>query len=183
MGPTEKADTKDTAQTATATPGVVRPGSETLEINTFIKNATWEGKLPAGALGLNAGEMSTRGHVTCKWTVNDLWHVCEIEDKMGTGANARVWKAIWVSGWDFGHQEYRGAIFDSFGNASMMRGTRDGERLTFVSMSDVIMNGQPTRFRFTFDASEPKGVKFTAEHSVNGKFVIDEQELHVPVDG
>jgi hypothetical protein len=85
-----------------------------------------------------------------------------------------------VSGWDFGHQEYRGALFDSFGNSSMMRGRREGQLLAFESMSDVIMHGQPTRLRFTFDSSASNGVKFTAEHSVNGKFVIDEQEIHVP---
>jgi hypothetical protein len=159
----------------------IRPGAETLAINTFTKSATWEGKLPAGALGMNAPEMATKGHVTCKWTVNDLWLVCEIEDQMGTGEHARVWKAVWVSGWDFGLKEYRGALFDSFGNSSMMRGTRDGHLLTFESLDDVIMHGQRTRLRFTFDASEPKGVWFTAEHSVNGTYVVDEREQHIPI--
>ncbi len=85
-----------------------------------------------------------------------------------------------ISGWDFGHKEYRGALFDSFGNSSMMRGRREGQKLTFESMDDVLMHGHATRLRFTFDASEARRVKFTAEHSVNGAFVIDEQEIHVP---
>jgi hypothetical protein len=159
----------------------LKPGPETLAIKNFTKSATWEGKLPAGALGMNAPEMHTKGFLTCKWTVNDLWSVCEIEDVMGTGKDARVWKAVWVSGWDFGLKEYRGAIFDSFGNSSMMRGVREGNVLTFESLTDVFMHGQATRLRFTFDAgATPEGVTFTAEHSVNGKFVVDEREVHIP---
>jgi hypothetical protein len=157
----------------------LKPGPETLAIKKFTRSATWEGHLPAGALGLDAPAMPTRGHMKCKWCVNDLWLVVEIEDVMGTGKDARVWKAVWVSGWDFGHKEYRGAIFDSFGNSSMMRGLLTGHTLVFESMDDVLMHGIPTRLRFTFDNSEEKGIKFTAEHSVDGKFVIDEQEIHV----
>jgi hypothetical protein len=158
----------------------IRPGKETLAIKQFTKSATWEGHLPAGALGLDAPAMPTKGHMKCKWCVDDLWLVVEIEDQMGVGKDARVWKAVWVSGWDFGLEEYRGAIFDSFGNSSMMRGVLDGHKLMFESIDDVIMHGNATRLRFTFDNSEAKGVKFTAEHSVNGKYVIDEQEIHVP---
>jgi len=160
----------------------LKPGPETLAIKRFTKSATWEGLLPAGALGLNAPAMPTRGHVHCKWSVDDLWLVAEIEDVMGIGANARVWKAVWVSGWDFGHKEYRGAIFDSFGNASMMRGVLDGHKLVFESMDDVIMHGHATRLRFTFDNVVAESVRFTAEHSVDGKFVVDEQELHIPTE-
>jgi hypothetical protein len=160
--------------------GAIRPGPETLAIKTFTRSAAWEGKMKAGALGLGEGELPTKGHLTAKWVVNDLWLVCEIEDQMGTGPNARTWKALWVSGWDFGLQEYRGTIFDSFGNSSMMRGKRDGHILQFESLSDVYMHGQATRLRFTFDASDAPGIKFTAEHTVNGTFVIDEQETHIP---
>src|SRR5438034_3751816 len=104
----------------------LKPGPETLLIKRFTKSAAWEGKLRAGALGWAAPELPTKGQMKCKWTVNDLWIVCEIEDVMGVGKDARVWKAVWVSGWDYGHKEYRGAIFDSFGNSSMMRGRLDG---------------------------------------------------------
>jgi hypothetical protein len=160
----------------------LKPGPETLAIKQFTRSATWEGLLPAGALGLNAPAMPTKGYVKCRWSVNDLWLLAEIEDVMGTGKEARVWKAIWISGWDFGHQEYRGAIFDSFGNGSMMRGVIAANRLIFESMDDVIMHGVATRLRFTFDANHDRGVKFTAEHLVNGQYVVDEQELHVPSD-
>ena len=65
----------------------------------------------------------------------------------------------------------------------MMRGVRDGNLLTFESLTDVFMHGNPTRLRFTFDAgATPEGVQFTAEHSVNGTFVVDEREVHVPTD-
>jgi hypothetical protein len=153
--------------------------AETLLLKKFTRSAAWEGRLPAGALGLNAPAMATKGHMKCKWMVNDLWIVCDIEDVMGSGKDGRVWKAVWVSGWDYGHKEYRGAIFDSFGNSSMMRGKLDGRKLIFESMDDVIMHGQPTRLRFTFDSGETNGIKFTAEHTVNGVYVVDEQEIHV----
>ena len=162
--------------------GSLKAGPETLAIKQFTKSATWEGLLPAGALGLNAPAMPTKGFVKCKWSANDLWLIAEIEDVMGTGTDARVWKAVWVSGWDYGHKEYRGAIFDSFGNSSMMRGVLSGQMLVFESMDDIIMHGVATRLRFTFDKSAAKGVKFIAEHTVNGKYVIDEQEIHIPTE-
>ncbi len=158
----------------------LRLRAETLLLKRFTRSAAWEGRLPAGALGLNAPAMATKGHMKCKWMVNDLWIVCEIEDVMGSGKDGRVWKAVWVSGWDYGHKEYRGAIFDSFGNSSMMRGKLDGRKLIFESMDDVIMHGQRTRLRFTFDSNETNGIKFTAEHTVDGVYVVDEQEIHVP---
>jgi hypothetical protein len=166
------------------TPQSLQPGPETLAIRNFTRSASWEGRLPAGALGLDAPEMSTKGHMHCKWTVNGLWLVCEIEDVMTGGDHSRVWKAVWVAGWDFGFREYRGAIFDSFGNSSMMRGVLEDQKLRFESMSDIFMHGQPTRLRFTFDTSDPtaKGVRFTAEHSVDGAYVVDEREIHVPTE-
>ena len=160
----------------------LKPGPETLAIRRFTRSARWEGHLPAGALGLNAPAMPTRGFVRAQWRVNDLWLVCEIEDVMGVGPDARVWKAVWVSGWDHGLKEYRGALFDSFGNSSMMRGTLVDQKLVFESVDDVFMHGRPTRLRFTFDASHSQGVEFTAEHSVDGSFVVDEREVHVPVE-
>jgi hypothetical protein len=154
-----------------------KPGPETAAINTFTKSATWSGKLPPKKPG--APELTTRGKTTCSWFADGWWHLCDIEDTIGTGPQARTWKARWVSGWDAGAKEYRGFIFDNHGMSSAMRGKRDGNKLTYESMSDVMMRGQATRLRFTFDATDVKNVKFTAEHSVNGAFVIDEQETHV----
>jgi hypothetical protein len=158
----------------------LKPGPETLAIKNFIKSATWEGHLPAGALGLNAPALPSRGALKGKWSVNGLWLVAEIESVLGSGEEARVWKAVWVCGWDFGHQEYRGAFFDSFGSSSMMRGVLRGHTLSFESMDDVIRHGQATRLRFTFDNSGDQGVQITAEHTVNGTFVVDEQQIHIP---
>src|SRR5579871_4503825 len=161
---------------------MLEPGPETKLVDKFTKSARWEGIMPAGALGRDAPALPARGSMNCRWCVNDLWLVCEIEDRMGTGPDAHVWKAVWVSGWDFGHREYRGAIFDSFGNTSMMRGRIEGEKLVFESMTDVVLHGQATRLRFTFDAgASAQGVEFTAEHSVGGVFCVDERQLHVPV--
>lgn len=182
MEPTETQDSRTAASAPVMTQEASEspvPGPETRAINIFTKSAAWTGRLPS--VDPNAPEVATRGQVKCKWMVNDLWIVGEIEDFFGTGADTRTWKALWVSGWDFGAKEYRGCIFDSYGTSSMMRGKREGQTLSFESMDDVMMRGQPTRLRFTFDASVPNGVKFIAEYRVNGAFVVFEEELHVPI--
>ena len=58
-------------------------------------------------------------------------------------------------------------------------------RSSFATPTLVLLGllGTATRLKFTFDAgATDKGVQFTAEHLVNGKFVVDEQEIHVPMD-
>jgi hypothetical protein len=117
--------------------------------------------------------------MTCKWFANGWWQLCDIEDNIGTGNEARQWTAHWISGWDSGHKEYRGFIFDSDGTSSAMRGRLEGSKLIYESMDDCIMHGVATRLRFTFDSSHPEGIDFTAERLENGKWILIENEIHV----
>jgi hypothetical protein len=159
--------------------GPAVPGPETELINRFTRSATWSGKLPAKTPG--GPELTTKGHMTCRWFARDWWNLCDIVDNIGTGPDARQWTAYWVSGWDSGRKEYRGFIFDSDGTSSEMRGRLEGEKLIYESMTDVVMRGKPTRLRFTFDSSHPKGIDFTAERTVDGNWTLIEREVHVPV--
>lgn len=152
-----------------------KAGTETEALKPFAKSATWTGKVPAGAWGPSSPEMTSKGKATCKWTLNNLWATCELEDTMGTGKQAMKWQAHWTFGWDFGAKEYRGVIADTWGMAGMMKGTLEGQKLTWESMHEVMMMGHPTKMRMTMDATDPKAMKFTGEHTVGGKWIVDEE--------
>lgn len=165
--------------TTPAPPTPPKPGPETEALKTFTKNVTWTGKVPAGAYGNNP-ELPSKGKATCKWILNNLWAACDMEDTQGTGKQAVTWKGHWVYGWDFEAKEYRGTMTDSFGATVPMKGKLDGPKLTWESVSETTMMGQPTKIRITMDATDPKAVKFTGEHTQGKNYVVDEETVMKP---
>jgi hypothetical protein len=157
-----------------------KPGAETKALEPFAKSVTWTGKVPAGAMMPGMPEMPSKGKATCKWIINGLWSVCDLEDNVGTGKQAMKWQGHMVSGWDFGAKEYRGTMVDNWGISSNMKGKLDGAKLTWESMGEIMMMGQPTKIRITMDATDPKAIKFTGEHTVKGAYVVDEETVMKP---
>jgi hypothetical protein len=155
-------------------PQPAKPGPETEALKPFMKNMTWTGKVPAGAWGNNP-EMPTKGKSTCKWVVNNLFALCEMEDTTGTGKQAMTWKGITVQGWDVNAKGYRATMADSFGTTTEMKGTLENNKLVWESMAEMMMMGQKSKVRVTFDNSDPKAMKMTGEHTVKGKWVVDEE--------
>jgi hypothetical protein len=160
-----------------------KPGPETDALKPFVKNFTWTGKQLAGAMGPGSPEMPTKGKVTCKWIVNNLWAACDIEETIGTGKDAHSWKGHHIFGWDFMAKEYRGATVGSMGSIDDLKGKLDGAKLSWESSADRMMHGQPMRFRVSFDATDPKAVKFTSEHIVAGKAVPVGEAIMKPAAG
>jgi hypothetical protein len=156
-----------------------KAGPETDALKPFApKSATMTGKSPAGAYGPNSPEMATKGKVSCKWIMNNLFAMCDIEDTMGTGKTAMKWMGHQMMGWDFGAKEYRSTMVDSFGGVVMMKGKLEGSKLSWESMTDAYMMGQPTKFRISFDATDPKAIKMTGEHTgPDKKWVVDEESV------
>jgi hypothetical protein len=156
------------------------PGAETKALEAFTKSVTMTGKAPAGAWGPGSPEMATKGKGTCKWEVNNLWAVCELEDTMGVGKQAMTWKGHWTYGWDFAAKAYRGVMVDSWGMAMMLDGKIEGQKITWESKGEVMMMGQPTKVRFSMDVTDPKAIKFIGEHTAAGNWVVDEESVMKP---
>jgi hypothetical protein len=126
-------------------------------------------------------EMATKGKATCKWVLNNLWVVCDIEDVAGTGKDAKKWMGHWVFGWDFAAKGYRGTMTGSFGAQQQMKGTLEGAKMTWETMTEMKVPGMPSKFRFTEDATDPKAIKFTEEGFMNGKWMVHGTATHKPV--
>jgi hypothetical protein len=166
-------------------PAPPKPGPETDALKVFHpKSATMSGKSPAGAWAPGTPEMPTKGKITCKWALNNLWATCDIEDTTGTGKTAMHWAAQQSAGWDFGAKEYRAVLVDNMGGATLMKGKIDGTKLTWESATESFMMGKPMKFRVTFDAADPKAIKMTGEHSgPDKKWVVDEESVIKPAGG
>jgi hypothetical protein len=41
----------------------------------------------------------------------------------------------------------------------------------------------PSKMRFSFDVADAKGWKFVGEHTVNGKWIVDENSTMKPAGG
>jgi hypothetical protein len=160
-----------------------RAGVESEALKPFARSMVWSGKVPAGAWGPASPEMSTRGRSTCKWIIDGLWASCDLEDSASGGDQSMSWRAHWTFGWDFGAKAYRAMIADSWGVSSLMNGKLDGSKLTWESAGEVMALGQPTRFRFSLDAGDPKAIKFMSEHTANGKWLVDEEAVMKPAGG
>lgn len=143
-----------------------KPGPETAALKPFTGNASWTGVMKAGAMGPGSPEMATKGKMKCGWIMGGLWAMCDIED--GPAApKSFVWKGHWIVGWDNEAKEYRGSIFDNMGSSANMKGKMDGQKLVMES-PEAMMMGMPMKMRMTWDATDPKAVKFTEERSVKG---------------
>jgi hypothetical protein len=172
-----KADAKDAKKDAGGAPAgagagappkmeAAKPGPETAALKPFTTNATWTGVMKAGAMGPGSPEMPTKGKVKCSWIMGGLWAMCDIED--GPAApKSFVWKGHWIIGWDAEAKEYRASIFDNMATTTSMKGKIDGTKLIMESPEQMMM-GQPMKVRLTWDATDPKAIKFIEERSTKG---------------
>jgi len=160
-----------------------KPGPETEALKPFVHNITSTGTQPAGSMGPDSPEMTTKGKSTCKWVLNNLWATCDIEDTAGTGKTAMKWMGHWVFGWDFMAKGYRGVMTSSMGNQLRMKGTLEGAKLTWETMDEVKIPNMPSKARFVLDATDPKAIKFTEEGFMNGKWVLMGTATHKVAGG
>lgn len=168
---------------AAATFSPPKAGPETNALKPFVVSSTWTGVSKAGAMGPSSPEMPAKGKSNCKWTLNNLWAMCELEETVGTGKQAMNWKAHWMIGWDFEAKEYRSLLVDSYGMSTAWKGKIDGSKLIVESAENTTMMGQPCKMRLTWDAADPKAVKFVIERSIKGSPMMVTEEATYKATG
>lgn len=89
------------------------------------------------------------------------------QEQFVAGKKVITWKAHWVTGWDFAAQEYRAVAFDGNGRSGLFRGKIEGNKLTWISMSDMTIMGKSVRLRFIQDSTDPKAIIWINEQSIN----------------
>jgi hypothetical protein len=164
------------APAAQPPPGPPTAGPETNALKPFVMSSTSKGKMNAGMMGPGSPEMPTTGKATCKWILNNLWATCDIDDKAGTGPKASGFKGHWVIGWDFAQKMYVGMMVDNFGMATWWTGKIDGTKLVMETPMEMEFMGEKMKARITFDAADPKAIKFTSERQPHGKAWMVEGE-------
>ena len=147
-----------------------KPGPETEALKPFAKSVQSTGTIPAGAMGQNP-ELATKGKSTCKWTLNNLWVACDIEEIVGSGKQSMKWNGHWVFGYDFLAKGYRGTMTSTMGDQTQMKGTLEGSKLVWENIEEMKIPGMPSKSRITLDATDPKAIKFTEEGYLQGKWV------------
>jgi hypothetical protein len=148
--------------------GPPKPGNETRALSIFIGNWSGDGKVQAGAFQPGSPEMPSKAKQSCKWILNNMWVACDITDVAGTGKSAQTWMGHLIIGWDVEQKAYRTVGADTMGSAFELNGKMDGQKFVMESAKESLMMGTPVKFRFTWDATDPKAVKFSDERSMKG---------------
>jgi hypothetical protein len=164
-------------------PMMPKPGPETLALKPLIGALVTSGEVKAGAMGPSSPAMPAKGTHTCKWILDNLWVLCEIEDTAGAPPKAMTWKGQLIAGWDFEAKAYRGAIADNMGTINMMSGKLEGQKLVWDSSGTMM--GKPVKYRITLDFTDAKAIKFTDERQYGGSgpFVLAEEGVMKPAGG
>ena len=119
-------------------------------------------------MGPGSPELPTKSKHVCKWVLNNLWVQCDISDTAGSGKQAFTWMGHMIMGWDFEAKAYRSVGVDNMGTAFDLNAKMDGTKFIMESAREQMMMGTPVKFRFTFDFSDAKLLKFTDERSLKG---------------
>lgn len=140
-----------------------KPGAETLALSPLAANITGVGKMMADAMMPGMPEMPTKSTMSCKWAIAKLWLVCGVKSTMGVGKDAMKMEGQMTVGWDFEAKEYRGTWHDNMGASAYMKGKLEGTKFMMESLGDYMMMGQPSKWRMTFDWTDPKAATLTNE--------------------
>jgi Restriction Enzyme Adenine Methylase Associated/Protein of unknown function (DUF1579) len=146
-------------------PQPIEPGDEMTRLARFYPDITWEGRIEEGGMGPGTPEMTATGSGVHQMIQDGRWIVGTYEQDqfLRDGSFVLKWQLHWVVGWDAAHGEYRATHADSYGNAGVMRGWIDGERLTFETIGDA-----PVRLRMVWDATRPDAIRWRNEMSAGG---------------
>jgi hypothetical protein len=118
------------------------------------------------------------GSATHNWIQEGRWVVGDYQQDqyLDDGTFVLHWELHWVCGWDPFAAEYRATIADNYGRADVMRGSIDGDVMTFESFDD-----RSPKLRLTWDISDPSGVLWRNEMSFDGEqWVLIEDYVIVP---
>ena len=166
--PTPKPAAKAEAKPAAPPEMPPKPTEETKKLSFLVGTFNGTGKLEKGAMGPDSAEMTSKSKQTCKWALGNLWVVCDISDTAGAGKTAMTWMGHMLIGYDLEAKQYRNVGADNMGTAYDLNARIEGNKLVMESAHDVMMMGMPVKFRFTYDFTDPKALKFTDERSMKG---------------
>src|SRR5262245_44403131 len=146
-----------------------KPGDEIKAIApVFGMGGTWTGKVPEGAMGPSSPATTTQGKANCHSAVDGFCYVCDVQDKMGSGKDAMLWKGHIIIGYDMPSSKYQAYMSDNTGALTAFDGTLDGKKFSLETPNEVMMMGQSMKDRLTWDFTDENAVKFTDEHLVSG---------------
>jgi hypothetical protein len=147
-----------------------KPAPENKALSFFAGTLTGEGKLEPGANGPGSPATTTKAKHTCKWTLENFWLSCDVTDAAKGGM---TWMGHMMIGYDLEAKIYRAVGADNMGTAFDLNCKMEGKMFVMESarettMMGITMMGMPVKFRFTYDNSDPKAIKFTDERSMKG---------------
>ena len=159
-----------------------KPGPETAALlKLFGHGATWKGEVPAGALGPDSPATTSHGRATCGPIVEGFWCACELEDTMGPGKNAMVFRGRMTVGYDLGTKAYRATLVDNTGLLSMYNGQMGDGTFTLETPEAIPFMGTMVKDRLTF-VMGPNGTvtSFKDEHQAgDGAWTAFETAAHM----
>jgi hypothetical protein len=146
-------------------PKPILPGQEMHELARFHRDITWRGTIEAGGMGPGTPAQTAIGWGKHETIQDGRWIVgtYEQDQYLLDGTPVLRWQLHWVAGWDPTSSEYRATVADCYGNAIVMRGRIDGDRLVFETIGEP-----PVCLRLVWDVSDPMDVVWRNEMSVGG---------------
>ena len=165
-----------TAVEVASVPKPMTPGSEMEALARFHRDMTWAGTIAAGGMGPGTPAMTAIGRGTHERIQGGRWIVGTYEQDqfLLDGTFVLRWELHWVAGWDPANHEYRATVADCYGHAEVLRGTIEGDRLTFESIGDPIV-----RLRLVWDLGDPTHPTWRNEMAAGDApwFLIEEYDL------
>ena len=161
-------------------PQPITPGVEMEELARFFRDVRWTGVIVEGGMGPGTPEMRASGLGTHQLIQDRRWIVGTYEQDqfLRDGTFVLKWQLHWVVGWDPTNGEFRATLADNYGHTDVMRGSIEGDRLTFESIGDL-----PVRLRLVWDVSDPGDLLWRNEVSVAGApFTLVEEYHCAPLD-
>lgn len=146
-------------------PKPILPGQEMRDLARFHTDITWRGMIEAGGMGPGTPAQTAIGWGKHETIQDGRWIVgtYEQDQYLLDGTPVLRWQLHWVAGWDPRSGEYRATVADCYGNAIVMRGWIEGDRLVFETLGEP-----PVRLRLVWDVSDPMDVVWRNEMSVGG---------------
>lgn len=158
-----------------------KPGPEIEALKMLARDWTFKSHIVKGMLYKDSPEVPAHGLWKCDWLLDGLWASCYMADEMepvkngkGPLANGGVlppWKAWVYVGWDVEDKTYRMIGVDSWAASHDWVGKKEGNKFIFVSKDFRTSQGLQQKFRFTWDFTDPKAVKFVQENQIKGETV------------
>lgn len=146
-----------------------------------VSSATWKGKVEPGAMGPGSPATTSKGKVTCRSLLGGLWYACDVENSYA-GKPPMTWKGHMAVGYDVTTKSYKASVVDNLGTLTTFDGSLEGTKFMLVTPSAVMMNGQMMKDRLSWDMADPKAIRFTDEHQLEGgEWTLFESATMVPV--